>query len=470
MPDLSRSRELLTLIRTSLDRLIAAGDRHHGLFPSILDPLTGEQPFALPPALPGQRMCDRSFPGCNLSHDQIILSLMYDLPPQIVGPRYREAAERYLHYWTAHCASTPTGLFPWGEHAFWNLEEDRIGSSYPLERVNTMLTHDHLLQAPVWLWEKIWLLNPKAVERFCLGLDGHFLDVENPPQYNRHANLLLSNRKRKRGNRSCDFPRHSGFYILDWAFACSKLDSPLFRRFLQRTCDYWWNLRYENGLLALESNLRQEADPPAHLAQTLSLGVSLVDASELLETALPEVAQEMKKRGLTYAKAVLQAFYGLPSETRPQMLAWKSETILSSMQLWEGEYSGSPLSGTALLFLCLYRQTHDERLLGWAAKAAELYLQQEFPVGKSIPVSVPGLLLLLLTDLFCLSGDEKWLTAAEEQCERLIPLYFRENLPLAATGTGHYESQLLPGYLLRGIARTALMREGIDIGPDYTCR
>ena len=90
-----------------------------------------------------------------------------------------------------HCTDTVTGLFPWGEHAYWHLVEDRVGDSHrlalPDKEPGTTL-HDHLRQAPVWLWEKLHEFNPRCVERFAEGLDYHYKDGE-PREYIRHAHI-----------------------------------------------------------------------------------------------------------------------------------------------------------------------------------------------------------------------------------------------------------------------------------------
>ncbi|MBN2712897.1 MAG: hypothetical protein JXR97_10785, partial [Planctomycetes bacterium] len=293
--------DVLNKIYSILDRLTECAEMYNGLFPSIIEPESGKIPFNLPEAIPGQRYCDRSFPGSNLMHDHSVLGLMYDLSAATGEERFAKAADRYLQYWSLHCTNTPTGLFPWGEHAFWHLEEDRIGNGYNLERVHTMLTHDHLLQAPVWLWEKLWSFNSRAVERFCIGLDGHYLDVENPPAYNRHANLLFHNRKRNRSG--CDFPRHSGFHILDWSFACTKIDSPMFRRFLKRSIDYWWDKKYDNNTLTLSTTTIPEN--LTHVVMTISLAASLYESGVLLKEIHPELAELMNERARVYCDAFL---------------------------------------------------------------------------------------------------------------------------------------------------------------------
>ncbi|MBN2712680.1 MAG: hypothetical protein JXR97_09675, partial [Planctomycetes bacterium] len=144
--------------------------------------------------------------------------------------------------------------------------------------------------------------------------------------------------------------------------------------------------------------------------------------------------------------------------------------IKNELIIWNGKYGSGSAAATALICLCIYRINGDKRLLDWAVNAAKLYHKTEFPAGVQVPVYVPGALMLLLTDLYSITGDEGWLQEAEEQLGKLMPIYMGESLPLGANGYGYYESQHLPGYLLRGATRLALFRKGKEIAPDYTMR
>jgi hypothetical protein len=212
--------EILSRVTRAIDALVDASAPYGGLFPSFLDRRTGAMLDELPPPIPGQRIGDRSFPGNNLMHDLPLLGTMYGLAAVSDEgyAAYATAADRYLAEWAATCTESATGLFPWGEHAFWDLRARRIGNSYALRgpESSTSTTHDHLRQAPVWFWEKLWRLNPRAVERFAEGLEYHWKRDEHgkPVEYIRHA-AVEERRYPKWGPRACDFPRHSGFYLLD---------------------------------------------------------------------------------------------------------------------------------------------------------------------------------------------------------------------------------------------------------------
>jgi len=86
----------------------------------------------MPPAIEGQRDGDRSCRGSNTIHDEATLATLYRLAIVRGRDDLRAAADRYLQRRATHCTATQTGLFPWGEHAFWDLDADSIGDSHKL--------------------------------------------------------------------------------------------------------------------------------------------------------------------------------------------------------------------------------------------------------------------------------------------------------------------------------------------------
>ena len=82
-----------------------------------------------PPKIPGQRDGDRAHLGTNLIHDEPLLATMNVLAETESKPEYAEAVDRYLEHFARNCTDTATGLFPWGEHSFWQLIEERVGCS-----------------------------------------------------------------------------------------------------------------------------------------------------------------------------------------------------------------------------------------------------------------------------------------------------------------------------------------------------
>jgi hypothetical protein len=456
----------------ALDLLVAAAEPHGGLIPSVLDRATGEMPAISPPAIAGQRQHDRSHPGSNLSHDHTVLLSLDRLGAVLGRADYTAAADRYLRRFADHCTDTPTGLFPWGEHAYWNLAEDRLGDSHELAGVTWGKIHDHLLQAPAWLWRRLWAIKPAVVRRFCQGLEGHWrVDVDGQPrEYNRHA-WILQPGPGKRNERSCDFPRHSGFFAFDCAVAASLGAEELLPN-LQRWIDYWWARRDEQDLLQIESRSPQ-TDPFFHVsspAQTLSLGVSLLESAEVL-TDRPLTSQ-LRKRGQTYVRAFLAAPHDPAADKLISLIHRDTGQIVKPAVTWGSQYGNLNAAAYGLLALRAAACVDEGRLIDLAAAVAERCLDLPLPTDKPVPSKDVGLAIGLMTELARLR-DRRWLDRAIPFAEKIAAHYFDAPLPRMASGCDWYESQTLPGHLIYNLARLALIREGVDpaaLPCDFTSR
>lgn len=457
--------DMLNKVCRSLDILIQAADKYEGLFPSVLDLNTFEIPSELPAPVKGQRRGDRSYPGSNLIHDEAALLTMYALADALNRPEYAAAADKYLKRFATHCTNTVTGLFPWGEHAFWNLLEDKL---------HTGAIHDHLRQVPVWIWDKIYEFNPSCISSFAEGLDYHLSKYE-PMEYCRHASIEEKTYPERHG-RACDFPRHSGFFILDWSYAYLKTGREEFLKQINKMLDYWWPRRDETGLLATETRSPEDlyvchnVDAPG---QTLSLGVSLLESANLLDEKDLELAAKMRERGLTYINGFLEAPHDL--EKRVYVLAIKriNGELISTMPVWGSVYGVWPASYMALTCLCAYRLTGNKRLLEWAESVGHAYLEEPIPDDVATPAMDAGLGVGLLADLYDITGSEEWLAGGLELAQKLLSVYMDGDLPRGAAGIDWYESQLGPSFLLHGIARIALLaanKEKCTLEADYTAR
>ena len=467
---------MLEKVCRSLDILIALGATYEGLFPSIIDLSTHQMMTKMPPAIAGQRDGDRSHLGSNLIHDQAALKTMYALAEALDRPDYAQAADRYLQRFATHCTNTITGIFPWGEHAYWHLLEDRVADSYQLREGArpSKTTHDHLRQAPLWLWEKLYAFNPPCVARFAEGINGHWTEGE-PLEYIRHA-YIDEKRPYARGVRSCDFPRHGGFYIFDWAFAYLKTGRTDFVQQIETMLDYWWEKRDDLGLLQTESRSPEDDEDFYQInapGQTLSLGVSLLESAELIAGALPDLATRMRERAAVYIDGFLKAPHDLEREIYVSSSRRSSNEAKGTMPVWGSVYGNWPACYAALFALCGHRIRTHQGLFAWAVAVGKSYLETDFPDDIAVPSMDAGLGLELLADLYDLTGEARWLDGGMALAEQLIAIYMDGDLPRGASGIDWYESQMGPSFLLHGLARIALMaRDGLPciLEGDYTAR
>ncbi len=488
-------KRILSKVCGAVDRLAQSALPYNGLIPSLLDCRTGNMLNDLPGPIPGQRHEDRAPMGSNLMHDIPLLDTMYALARAEGKPEYAEAADRYLQFFARHCTGTATGLFPWGEHAFWHLTEHRVGSSIGRHEPMGRAIHDHLRHAPLWLWEKLHAFHADCVQRFADGLEYHWKQIS-PREYYRHAEI--NHRQYAPADlRSHDFPRHSGFYIFDLAFAYDKSRRPDLLRQLELFLNYWWDKRDASGLLLIESRSPEEAvrfNGILSPTQTLSLAVSLLEAAELLVDAAPAHAAVLRQRADIYISGFLAAPHH-PERGVFANLCSRDNRLTEPMSVWGSVYGVSSASSAALMCLCAWRFCRRPELLEWAEAAGACYLEQPFPVASDIakdaqgirphehinlighhyvPACDAGLAVELMADLYDITGNRKWLDGGLRLANQFLPVYFDQAIPRgAAGGIGHYESQLGPGYLIHGMAHIALIvRDGRDcsVSAEYTYR
>ena len=465
------SEGILERICNAIDTIIDSSELYQGLFPSILDPKNGEMLLNKPSKIPGQRDGDRAHLGSNLIHDEPLLQTMYGLGK----PKYIEAANRYLRYFSSNCTNTQTGLFPWGEHSFWHLLEERIGCS---RHSNGYAIHDHLRQVPFWLWEKINEFNPNCVQNFADGIDYHWTKGDGD-EYIRHANINIQSRL-ERGRRSCDFPRHSGFYIFDLTFSyIQEQRAEIFDQIYLMT-DYWWNKRDDFGLLLIESRSTKESERFFGInapTQTLSLGASLLESANLIKPFESKLASKMEDYASDYIIGFLSAPHELSNRKFVSLCQQKSQKIVELMPNWGSVYGAGTVCGTAVLCINIWRLTQNRELLNWALAVGASYLEDPFPIDRiktekvQIPAIDPGLVLSLFSDLYDVTGEYNWLEAGMDLATDICDIYFQNSLPLGASGIDWYESQLGPAFLIHGLARLASLAEDNHvIEPNYTVR
>ncbi len=501
-------QHILTTVETAMDALITAGKPYNGLFPSLLDRESGLMLDELPTAIPGQRDNDRAHLGSNLTHDFPLLHTMYALSASENTPRFAAAADRYLAYWAKHCTQSPSGLFPWGEHSFWHLRDHHPGASYnPGHIAGDTIVHDHLRQIPLWLWEKLNALNPDAVQRFADGLDNHWTAGE-PREYIRHALLNAKNQHWPREGRSCDFPRHGGFYILDWTFAYLQHPRPELLNQIHAMLDYWWQKKGPNSECMVESRTPPEITQHYRVyapGQTLSLAVSLFETAALLQAnnTLPNLQKTLRERASVYINGYLAAPHDPQNGIFVSLYHSDTGELHTQSAILGGVYGGDIAAATGVIMLrgAQFASTEQrEALLDHVRAMGEVYLQATFPAVSEIERgSMPeitdnytqfnghhfvraadaGHTLNLLCELYVTTAQEKWLDGALSWAERFIDIYCDQAIPRGAANIAWYESQLGSAYLLYGLTRTAfLARDGASasrdtssvLPPDYTQR
>jgi len=504
--DKTQPDTILRKVSRAVRVLADAADEFEGLFPSIVDLRTLRMPEELPSKIAGQRNEDRAHPGSNLMHDKYVLGTMFGLGQSRDHGWMREAADRYINRFATHCTNTTTGLFPWGEHAFWDVRNDRIGNSFPLayDWWTNPAIHDHLSATPFWLWEKLYEFNPRCVERFAEGLDYHWREGE-PLEYCRHANIEIKERPPREG-RSCDFPRHGGFYIMDWSFAYLKTGRADFLNQILRMLDYWWQKRDQaSGLLPLESKTPPEITAIYGLSspgQAMSLAMSLFETAEHLSHCvvpngmrnsdagerilrparnhkyeerndLASLAATMRERAAVYAGSFLALPHDLENDVWVDCTRLETGEIVGTMGCWGSVYGGGTAAGAARTCTAFYRMTGNEQFFRFAECVGRRYIREPIPEAATVPVVDAGLVIALFADLYDISRERQWLDYGLNLAGDFLPVYFAHDLPRGEAHIDYYDSQMGTGIFLQALARMALLAEDPDncpLGPDYSSR
>lgn len=413
-----------TLIRDGTDKY---GKEHSPQFSSILDLKTHRMPKKPPSLLPLQRKWDRAYPGGNLQHDLFTLLAMYHLSKTTGEERYASAADAYLEFFLRRCASVGNGLFPCGEHAFWDFKEEKVGG---------LPTQENLALVPSEFWKHLWRINPEATERHIRGLRHHFLPG-NKVIWNRHASILTE----KLPTRPAPFPRHGGFYIYEWAFLHSKKPDPVLLKWAKETA---------------------EANKPAGNMSVISLGLSLLRANEMLgKDAIDEfdtlgrecLGPVIKQYPVDRKNAVIKIFVPHNEEFQPGRTYGFWDKIYEP----SGGYAFVGAEKLALMCLCAYRLTDSTEHLQYAKDVWDTYQTLERPTDKAITPGKYGGLIALSLDLYDIMGQKKYLEYAKRNADWAVDELYENGLFRAGTGRDYYEAANGVGSLLIELLRLHLI-------------
>ena len=278
-----------------MDTMIERGTDRYGTvyspqFASMLELETHEHPGAYLPSIPGQRIWDRAMWGGNLSHDLPLLDAMETVSEITGDPRYREAADAYLQFFLDNCTRTPTGLWPWGEHTYWN---------FYTESHDAHLTPNHeTFSTSLSFWEKAWEMNPDAVGRQADGLINHVKDLETFA-FCRHADLtevLPEPRPEELLRGLLDFQSVGARLMQLWAFVWSQTEDEKYYSWIERMTDYFEECRLEqSGMLPVLSQHAYRPSLRPSPGATVNVGMLMLEASEMMEGT--ELGERLQRFG-----------------------------------------------------------------------------------------------------------------------------------------------------------------------------
>lgn len=411
----------LTLVKGYADAMIehgrdVYGKEHSPLFAEELDRKTlrmleGEalrQVAAIPRRKWGIRPHDRMLSGGNPQHCQNFYQILYALTEATGDERYAKEADRSLRFFFEHCQSPATGLLCWGEHAGWDL---RGGKRLAKSSGNT-----HEFYRPWVLWQRSWQLAPEACRRFAVGLWEHQIGNQETGDYSRHAAIDSHG-----PGTDAPYARHGGFYIETWAAAYARTREEAFLRAIASVLDGLERARLREGGMLVSGSKKRGGRRPYDLSLAVSLGNAATDVPPDLATRMQEVAAA---NDAAFAKA--QA----------------GDVSTRGGNVWSNAYGGSGLAGRANLCMLRYRQVRLDACRRVVLQTADEYRSRKVNVSEPVWPGTMGNVILLMLNAHELTGEGKYLDAADHFARKGVALFLGDGCPLpkASHVHDHYEA------------------------------
>jgi hypothetical protein len=161
------------------------------------------------PEIYGIRDRERLLEGANPMHDQNLYQILYALTRLTGDSQFANEADRTLSWFFEHTSHHATDLYAWGEHMGWDFTHER--------RIRKIGGTLHEFFRPWVLWDRSYLLDPKATFQFAKALWEHQIGDQETGNYSKHA---LYDQHGPLVNQ--DEPRHAGFFINTWAAAFAE--------------------------------------------------------------------------------------------------------------------------------------------------------------------------------------------------------------------------------------------------------
>ncbi|HYE17284.1 MAG TPA: hypothetical protein VEA69_02510 [Tepidisphaeraceae bacterium] len=163
----------LPLVRAHLDKVLTAGvdavgPDHTAMWLAGIDVRKGGQPAAPKPLRPRWYRDINSPRGSNLYWDQSTLVAALEISRLTADTKYKAAVDRYLADFFAQCVSKETGLFYWGNHAYYDVFADK-----PVQFEGGY----HEIRPHTPAWDVLWAADPAKTERAIRAIAaGHVKD------------------------------------------------------------------------------------------------------------------------------------------------------------------------------------------------------------------------------------------------------------------------------------------------------
>lgn len=396
----------------------------------------------------GVRKNDRSIGGANPLQDSELFEILYSLSDITGNEIYAREADKSLQYFFTHCQSPTTGLMAWGEHLYWDFENEACGYG----KVN-----QDYHECGVWpFWDRCYELAPEACWKFIIGEWDHQIADKKTGHFSRHARWSVHG-----PYTGFEFPRYAGQMIERWADAYTRKENvdQIRRDELLTAIKVIFGRMEDNtkmtksGYLPAGSTEKGDHINVVWLKSNLELSRCLEEVAPLFDD---ELSGQMKKFALKQDMDFLNAPHKLDSIGGGFAVTLDATTGIPRIRsmnkpytsTWGSGYGYGPHAKVANLCSMRYLKLKTEypdlavRYKNLMLAAAEQYLLSDPNTSQLLKPNVFAGVIELMISSFELTGDQRFYKRANYFGQLGIELFLDDKSPLpkATNQHKHYET------------------------------
>ena len=446
--------DYLRIVKDYADAMVSSGRDVYGpeqtpLFASTLNrrnlKIGSKEEFG---DIDGVRNNDRSISGSNPLRDAELYEILYNLENITGDESYAREADNSLEFFFNHCQSPETGLMAWGEHLYWDFENEACGYGKANEDYH---------ECGVWpFWDTCYRLAPEACWRFAIGEWDHQIADKNTGNFSRHARWSVHG-----PYSGFEFPRYAGQMIERWTDAYEREENfnqsrraellqailVIFHRMEENT------KLSKSGYLPAGSTKKGDHNKVVWLKSNLELARCLELAAPLFDI---EIGEKMRQFALRQDIDFLNAPHKLDSTGGGFAVTLHADTGLPRVRSMNKPYTSGWGSGYGygphanIANICFERHLKlstrypelSARYKDLMLAAAEQYLLSGPDTLQLLKPDVFASVIKLMLNSFELTSDRRFIERANIFARMGIMLFLDNESPLpkATNQHNHYES------------------------------
>ena len=289
---ISAERETVYLktVRLCADAIIKHGRDNLGpkrtaMVLSMLDRKTLRPPEKLPKAPAGIRKVDRTNQyGSNANLQQNLYIALQHLSRITGDPRYKRAAEDALVDFLRLTQHPDTGLLAWGEHLFWDCQQDAPGTF-----MGPALIHEP--KRKLLFFDLLYAAEPERTISYAKGLWEHQIADHATGNFSRHARYDVHD-----PGKDSDFPKEASYFIDCWSRAWQKTGDRAFLQAIQVIAQRYLGKLNDRDLMDFDSSTLPERNNTCITIDNLGLAIECHAAAARVDEETAELLHQLAGR------------------------------------------------------------------------------------------------------------------------------------------------------------------------------